>query len=220
MLAAATPQDGDEGAEGPIRRCIVTRERRPRQALIRFVLAPDGSVVPDLEERLPGRGFWLSADRDVVNTACARNLFAKAARARAVAAPDLADLVEKRLVERCVSLLGLARRAGQAVAGFEKVRARILRGSPVGLLVEASDGTSHGRSKVTALASDVPRVGVLTGAELGRAMGRDRAVHAVIDRGRLADRFLAEAERLGGFRRVPERASEDGIEGRVDERTG
>lgn len=221
MRAARTRQEagGEDEDEGPVRRCIVTRERLPREALIRFVLAPDGSVVPDLAERLPGRGFWLSADRDVVNTACARNLFAKAARTRAVVAPDLADLVEARLVERCVSLLGLARRAGQAVAGFEKVRARILRGGPVGLLVEASDGTSHGRSKITALAPDVPRVAQLSAAELGQALGRDRVVHAVVDRGRLAESLRIEATRLEGFRRVPERACEDGFEGRVDERT-
>ncbi len=189
----------DEGVDGTLRRCIVTRESRDRRAMVRFVVAPDGSIVPDLEERLPGRGFWLSADRDVVNTACAKNVFAKAARMKVTVPPDLADRVEERLVARCLNFIGLARRAGRAFAGFEKVKAR-LREGPVGLLIEASDGTPGGRSKVEGLAQGARRVGLFTGAELGRALGRDRTVHLVLESGALTNRLMAEAERLAGFR--------------------
>ena len=45
---------------------LLTRERLPKQDLIRFVLAPNGEIVPDLKERLPGRGVWVTAAHDKV----------------------------------------------------------------------------------------------------------------------------------------------------------
>ncbi|MBX9634346.1 MAG: DUF448 domain-containing protein, partial [Magnetospirillum sp.] len=108
-----------EPVTGPNRRCIATATVRPKGELLRFVVSPDGEVVPDLERRLPGRGIWLSARRDVVNTAVTKRLFAKAARRAVVVPQDLADRVEALLLRRCLDVLGLARRAGHAVCGFE-----------------------------------------------------------------------------------------------------
>ncbi|MBT5309011.1 MAG: DUF448 domain-containing protein, partial [Rhodospirillaceae bacterium] len=115
------------------RRCIVSGEMRPKAEMLRFVVAPDGDVVADIEEKLPGRGFWLSADRDVIHTASARNLFAKAARAKANAPDDLADRVEALLARRCLDQIGLARRAGIAVAGFGKVESWLKEKAAVGV---------------------------------------------------------------------------------------
>ncbi|MCR6629641.1 MAG: DUF448 domain-containing protein [Magnetospirillum sp.] len=121
----------DEPDSGPNRRCIVTGQVRPKGELLRFVVSPAGEVVPDLEHRLPGRGIWLSARRDVVNTAVTKRLFAKAAR-RAVTVPgELADRLEGLLCRRCLDAISLARRAGQAVCGFEKVKAES-EGRPCG----------------------------------------------------------------------------------------
>ncbi len=167
--------------------------------LLRFVIDPDGQVVFDVDQRLPGRGLWLSAERDVVNTACTKGFFAKAARANITVPADLAERMEEALLRRCLDFLGLARRAGQAVAGFEKVRGWLREGR-AGLLVEASDGSRDGRDKVKALAPGLPVVQVLCGSDLGRAMGRERTVHLALAPGRLAKEFERAAVRLKGVR--------------------
>ena len=157
-------------------------------------------MVPDLDERLPGRGLWLSGERDMVNTACAKGLFAKAAR-RSVGLPeDLADRVDGLMVRRCLDLIGLARRAGEAITGFEKTKAR-LRERNGGVLLQARDGAQDGRDKIRALAMDLAVVDLFSAEELGRTLGRDNAVHGVIDKGRLASRLIRESERLMAFRR-------------------
>ena len=192
-------EDDGEGESGPVRRCAVTGERKSPDLMIRFVVAPNGEVVPDIEGNLPGRGIWLSASRDVVNTAVAKRHFAKAARAKVTVDNTMADRVEALLTRRCLELLGLARRAGKALAGYDKVRGELLarRGA---LLLEASDGAAGGRGKVRALAPSLPLVEVFGSTELGPALGREAAVHVVVGRGRLADRLLREVSRLVGFR--------------------
>ena len=127
MAAAATIDAGAEPAaaesqDGVCRRCIVTGAVRPKTELVRFVVDPGGRIVPDVAGRLPGRGLWLSARRDIVAAAVAKRLFARAARAPVVVEDGLGDRVEALLAARCGDLLGLARRAGQAVVGFEKTR--------------------------------------------------------------------------------------------------
>ena len=200
-----------------LRRCIVTGDSRPREELLRFVVGPDDIVVPDLGERLSGRGLWLSARRDIVTQACSRNQFARAARRKVtpMAGPDgepLDRIVEAQLAQRCIDVVSLTRRAGIAIAGFDQVR-QWLRARPArnaggpAVLLTASDAAAGGREKVLALAGwddgvAVPVVpcGLLTGDELGRAFGRDHLVHVLIAPHRLAGRLLAEAGRLAGFR--------------------
>ncbi|NFV81531.1 RNA-binding protein [Magnetospirillum aberrantis] len=184
---------------GPQRRCIATGQVRPKEELLRFVVSPAGEVVPDLERRLPGRGIWLSARRDVVNTAVSKRLFAKAAR-RAVTVPDdLADRVGVLLGRRCLEVLSLARRAGQALCGFEKVKAELKAGR-VAVLVEARDAAEDGKNKIRALASGVPVVELFDAVELGEPFGRDQSVHAALSQGGLARRLVVEAGLLAGFR--------------------
>ena len=184
----------------PERKCIVTGEVRKKIELIRFVVGPNGTVVPDIDERLPGRGLWLSAERDVVKTACAKRSFAKAARANVQANPDLDDLVEALLVRKGLEIIGLARRAGQLIAGFEKVRGWLKGKSKPGLILAARDGAQDGRKKIRAMAPDIPIIDLFDAEELGPALGRDQTVHCVVAEGKLAERLLAEANRLSGFR--------------------
>jgi hypothetical protein len=188
----------------PERRCIATGASGPAGMLIRFVLGPSGELVPDLAAKLPGRGVWLTADRDLACKAVAKKLFSRAFRTQVAAPADLADRLEAGLARRLVDVIGLARKAGHAVTGFEKVRAR-LRDGAAGLLVQASDGAADGKAKLARLAGGLPRIEVLTAQELGLAFGRDFAIHAALDRGGFADRALAEASRLAGLRaRGPE----------------
>ena len=181
------------------RRCIASRESRPRETLVRFVVDPAGTLVPDIDARLPGRGVWLSAQRGAISLAVAKGLFARAARQRVQVPPDLADLVETMLARRCLDLLGLARRAGQVIAGFDQV-ADGLRQGTVAVLLGARDGAADGRRKLRALAAGLPLVELFDRRELGGALGRDEAVHVGIAPGGLARRLLAEVARLEGFR--------------------
>jgi predicted RNA-binding protein YlxR (DUF448 family)/ribosomal protein L30E len=173
---------------------------RPKTELVRFVVGPGGAVVPDLAGRLPGRGLWCAAERDIVAAAVARRAFARAARAPVTASENLHDRVEALLVERCCELIGLARRAGEAVAGFEKVHEALARGR-AGLVLAAADGAPGGREKLERAAAGLPVVAVLTAAELGLAFGRDHVVHGAVARGRLAEALAVDTGRLAGFRR-------------------
>jgi predicted RNA-binding protein YlxR (DUF448 family) len=188
-----------EDAAAAERRCIVTRESKPKSELLRFVVAPDGAVVPDMLGALPGRGIWVSADRASVEAAVAKRLFSRAAQRQVTVDPALADRIEAQLLRRCLDLIGLARRGGGAVSGFEKVRAFLAK-SPVGVLLAASDGADDGREKMERLAHGAPIVSALNRQELGRAFGREQVVHAVVASGKIADQLRAAARRLSGFR--------------------
>lgn len=191
--------------DGPERRCIVTGESGPTAPLIRFVLGPDGTPVPDLAERLPGRGMWLTATRAAAEQAVKKRAFSRAARTPVETPPDLPDILERLLAERAVQAVSLARKAGLAVAGFEKVKARLQAGE-VGALIEARDGSPAQRAKLRPMAGDAPVVDVLTADELGLAFGRASVIHAALDSGGAADRALRESQRLSGFRAGPDAA--------------
>lgn len=186
-------------APAPQRRCIVTGEVRDRDTLVRVVVAPDGAVVPDIAARLPGRGLWLTPRRDIVEQAVAKRIFARAARRPVAAPPELADRIESLLARRCCDALGLARRAGLAVAGFERVGEAACRGR-AGLLLFALDGAEGGYRKLAAFGRDRPLARVLTAAELGGAFGRERTVHASVAAGPLCRRLLIDLSRLVGLR--------------------
>lgn len=186
-------------SKGRARRDIASRRSMICAEMVRFVVGPDQEVLPDLEGTLPGRGFWLNARADVVNKAAEKNLFAKAARAPVKVDPALATIVERLLVRRCLDLLGLAKRAGQAVFGFDRVRAELASGHGA-VLLAASDGSADGRGKLAALGRRWPRIEAFDAAEIGAAAGRGATIHAIVLPGRLADRLLTEARRLEGFR--------------------
>ncbi len=203
--AAAGRDAGDEAETGPERRCLATGAVRPKAALIRFVLGPEGRIVPAVAGNLPGRGLWLTARRDIVELAVTKRLFARAARQPVVVDDDLADRVEALLAERCRDRIGLARRAGQAVMGFGKVEAALAQGKAA-VLLAAGDGAADGRGKLRTLAAGVPLVEQLTSDELGASFGREHVVHAALAPGRIAQALIADAARLAGFRTGPREA--------------
>jgi len=186
--------------EKELKRCIVTNVDLPRDKMVRFVVSPDEEIVADIEARLPGRGFWLSARRDVIQKACSKNYFARVARVKVSVSGDLADRVERLLVRRCQELIGLARRAGQAVSGFAKVEAWLKSGRAAGVLLAAVDGAEDGEKKFRAWTGGVPVIVALNADELGLAFSRDRGVHVIVEPGRLAKKLLATARRLKGLR--------------------
>ena len=207
--APGDEQPEDEPETGPLRRCAVTRERGHRGQMVRFVVSPDRVVVPDLLAKLPGRGIWLSARRDVLETARSRGAFARAARGPVVVPPDLVELVQSGLARRTIELLGLARRAGQAVCGFQKAREWLVAGR-VGLVVQAADGSRDERMRFLSGAKGVPVAAPLSGAALGAVFSRDHVVHVVVAHGRLAEALNIETHRLSGI------AGQDGLIERAD----
>ena len=195
--SGAAPSEEDAPETGPLRRCAVTRERDYRAHMIRFVVAPDRTLVPDLLAKLPGRGIWLSARRDVLETARAKGAFARAAKAQVSVPAHLTDLVEAGLTRRVTELLGLARRAGQAVCGFQKARDWIIAGRAA-LVIQATDGSPEERQRFLSGVKDMAVAAPLPAAALGAVFGRDHAVHAVVAPGRLAAALEIETTRLAG----------------------
>lgn len=207
------------------RRCIVTGESGGKADLIRFVLDPEGRVVPDLAGRLPGRGLWVSADRAAVEKAAAKGHFSRAAKAPARADEGLADQVEHLLARRAADALGLARKAGALVAGFEKVMTAIEKGRIV-CLIEARDGAEDGRRKLEQrlrvakeheILADVPVLSPLWADEMGLALGRGNVIHAALIQGGMQAKVVADLARLERYGRKnrPEnaRAAPEGARG-------
>ncbi len=185
--------------DGPERRCIVTGETGPKAGLVRFVVSPDSLVVPDILGRLPGRGIWVSADRAAITKAGAKNLFSRAARQPVKAPEGLADLVADLLLRRVTDLLAMARKAGEAVTGYEKVKDWLVSGRAA-VLIQAEDGSERGKTKLRPPAGEESLISCLSAGELGLAFGRERAIHAALAAGGLTTRVVEEAARLAGVR--------------------
>ncbi|HEV7959728.1 MAG TPA: RNA-binding protein [Rhizomicrobium sp.] len=198
-------------ADARERRDIVSGTVMPENRLLRFVADPDGQVVPDVAAKLPGRGLWVEASKVAIAKAVEKKLFSRAAKAPVTADADLASRAEKALVARMLGDLGIARRAGNLVLGFDNVLRQLEGAKPPKLLIEAFDGASDGKRKLYAashrLALDCVVIETMTSAELGLALGRENVIHAAVQPGGLADRLIFDAERLSGFRGRSERDS-------------
>ncbi len=185
--------------DDPERKCIVSGEVQPKAGLIRFCLGPEGMVVPDILSRLPGRGFYVSANRAMIDKAAAKGLFSRAARQPVKSPEGLSDLVEALLLRRVIELISLARKASGAVMGYEKVKEWLASGKAV-LLIQAADGSERGKTKLRAPEGEGRFIGFLTAQELGLAFGRERAIHAALAAGGLTSRVVEDAARLWGLR--------------------
>ena len=132
MLASVDP-DLDNGPRtdrsATMRMCAVSREVRPIDELIRFVVSPEGTVVPDLKRKLPGRGLWVSASRAAVAEAVRRNQFSRGFKRDIRAAKTLPEDTENLLVRGAIEALAMAAKAGQVVSGFGKVEDALRAGA-------------------------------------------------------------------------------------------
>jgi uncharacterized protein len=181
----------------PERRCIVTGETGPKQGLVRFVVGPGEVVVPDVLGKLPGRGMWVTSRRSVLDQA-RKAQFSRSARAQVAVPDDLVAQVEAGLLKRLLDGISMARKAGLAVAGFEKVKDWLAKGEAK-VLLQASDGSGRGKDKLWT-PSGGRFFGCLTASELGLAFGRERVIHAALAAGGLTTRIVEDAARLSGVR--------------------
>ena len=192
---------------GSERTCIVTGTKDAPEAMLRFVLGPDGSVVPDIRRKLPGRGVWTRLSFEAVKRAAAKQAFSRAFRAKAEAPAALAEAVDALLERDALQSLSIANKAGLVVAGAFKVDSAI-ESDPVAALIQASDGAPDGaakRAQVLAAAlgpaaKAVARVEVFTSRQLDLALGRANVIHAALKQGAASSAFLARAERLRRYR--------------------
>ena len=190
----------------PERTCIVTREARPPRELIRFVLGPERQVVPDLKQKLPGRGVWVTGRADAVAEAVRRRLFTRAFKAEVRVSPDLAAEIAHALRRDLRQALSLANKAGAVVAGFAKVEAAIT-GGDVAAVVHASEAAEDGRRKLSAALrkrfgetiSAIPAIDDLSGEELDLALGRSHVIHACLVAGAGSEGFLARWRRFRSY---------------------
>jgi predicted RNA-binding protein YlxR (DUF448 family) len=192
----------------PERTCIVTREVHPPAEMIRFVLGPDDQVVPDLKHKLPGRGAWVTARAEMVETAVKRRLFSRAFKTEAKAPATLSKDIDAWLLADLRQSLALANKAGAVVTGFTKVEAAIAAEKPLAALVHAAEAAEDGRRKLAGALrkrfgeaiSGVPVIDVLPGAELDLALGRPHVIHAGLVAGAGSDGFLMRWHRLRAYR--------------------
>lgn len=212
MLAIASPEL-DNGPRtdrsATMRMCAVSRQQRPVDELIRFVLSPQGEVVPDLKRKLPGRGLWITASRARVAEAVRRNQFSRGFKREVRAAATLAADTEQLLVRSAVEALAMAAKAGQVVAGFSKAEEAVAGGKAVAL-IHASDGAANGIRKLDAIVGQrggihgespaFPVVTALTSAELDLALGRTNVIHAALLAGPAGKTFLSRSQILVRYR--------------------
>lgn len=208
-MGAELIEDAEDGeARGSLRRCAVTRQELPPEALIRFVADPSGTIVPDLSRRLPGRGLWVTCERPVVDAAVKSGAFARGLKRQVTVPQDLSERIDGLFLGRILNALSLANKAGLVSTGAEKVE-KLLDGGRAAALVHGADGTAEGRRKLDrkfrAIQGDkdrpAPIVDWLTIEQLSLAIGRSNVVHAGLIQGGATNRFLSEAERLERYRR-------------------
>lgn len=182
------------------RKCIVTGEVAPKAGLIRFVVGPENMVYPDVLGKLPGRGIYVSSTRAALEEA-GRGRFSRSAK-QSVTVPDgLADEVERQLARHALEMITLARKAGRAVCGFEKVKGWLAGGENVRVLLQASDGSERGKAKLWT-PEGARYFGCFTSEELGLAFGRGSAIHGALSNGKLSNRVVEEATKLRGLREI------------------
>jgi predicted RNA-binding protein YlxR (DUF448 family) len=210
MLAHADIEDtGPREARGATERtCVVTRAVKPVDELIRFVVAPDGAVVPDLKRRLPGRGLWVTATRAAVDEAVKRKGFTRGFKREVRVPADLTRQVEGHLERAVLDALAMVHKSGRAAIGFARTEKELASG-PVTAVLQASDGSADSARKIAgALArrqadenrGEIPLIAAFTSSQLDLALGRSNVVHAALLAGPASNGFLARYRSLERFR--------------------
>jgi uncharacterized protein len=190
------------------RTCLITRAVKPVGEMFRYVVGPDGTIVPDLGRELPGRGAWLTATRDALERAISERAFERAFRGKGHASPGLAEIVDRMLEKSALDALSLANKAGQVVSGFTRVEG-LLAEREVAVLVHASEAAPDGVRKLDAAAHaaeiagrQLPeRVHLFRGEQLDLALGRPNVVHAALPVHPASMGFHARCQRLDHWRR-------------------
>lgn len=207
MAVRASIAEKPAAERRPLRTCIVTREQKPPEELIRFVPGPDGQIVSDVARRLPGHGVWVTADRRHIAEAVKRKAFARSLKRQVAVPPDLPEMVEQLLVKRAMDALSLANKAGLVTTGFTRIEAAIAAGGVAALLhalEAAADGVRKLNRRFQAACRQIgrpaPIIQELTVEQMSLALGRSNVVHAALSAGGATTNFLNEVGRVTRYR--------------------
>lgn len=203
---AAAEDPFDDAEKGPERTCVVTRRKAAPDEMIRFVVGPGGEVVPDVRQKLPGRGVWVTASAARVTEAVRKQAFARGFKKKVVVSPTLADEVEALLTRDCLQFLAIANKAGQVIAGFGKVEEAIAGGAIEGV-IHACDGGGDGARKLAQCLrrrfgdeNVRPLIELFRSDQLDLALGRSNVVHAALLTGSASVAALVRCRRLALYR--------------------
>ena len=221
MLASAqeTVLDSGPRSRGAERLCVVTRAVKPVAAMIRFVIGPDGNVVPDLKRKLPGRGVWVTATRAALTEAVRRKVFARGFKREVRVAADFVDSTERLLVRSALDALAIAGKAGDVLAGFAKVEAALTH-ERIAALIHAADAAPDGVRKIESAlhrrsggdAEKIPIINAFSSQQLDLALGRPNVIHAALLAGPASQTLIERTERLHRFRTGSERPMRQRLE--------
>ncbi len=181
------------------RRCIVTKDSTDKTDLIRFALSPDNVVTPDVEETLPGRGVWVSANKDVLAKAIEQKLFSKAFKSNVIADEKLPQSVESILNQKCLNLLSMARRSGDAILGFDKVQNSCKKDRIAAYITCSAEGADSRKKITNMLPKNVEVVTLWDADTLSGHLGTDNTNHAVLKQSGIANKFIKEYRKLRAF---------------------
>ena len=185
--------------DNQIRRCIVTGFRANKKDLMRFVVSPENDLVPDLKNKLPGRGIWVTANKFALEKAIVKNIFSKVAKEKISIRPDLVTSIENQLRKQILANVSLAKKAGMAIFGFEKVRLELIKNTNW-LLIQAFDGSSRELDRLSGRVKKENIVTCLSGSELGSVFGRNSVIHCVILNSGFIQKIIFEANRLNNLK--------------------
>ena len=204
---AGTAVETDRGPQARQRErmCAATRTVRPVSDLIRFVVGPDGEAVPDLKNKLPGRGIWVTATRDALGEAIRRKAFARGFKREVRLPADFVVRTERLLEQAVLDALAVAGKAGLVAAGFVRAQ-NALEHDNVAALLHAAEAAADGVGKLEAACrrrrpdGAFPVIGFLTAGQLDLALRHPNVIHAALLAGPVSETFLARCRRLERFR--------------------
>ncbi len=182
-----------------LRKCLVTGAIIPKQDLIRFVVDPEKILIADIKQTLPGRGYWVKADRQTILKAIQKNIFTKKIDEKFTIDKNLLLRIETQIKNKVLQYISLSRKAGQAIFGFDKIKASLLNQS-IHLLIQAEDGSNREKHRI--LTKTIPNVidNCLTGSELGQVFGREKVVHCALFESHLIEKIIFNANRLNNLK--------------------
>ena len=180
------------------RKCIASGEIKPKTNMLRFVLVNGNTVVPDFYKKLEGKGIYVSNSKRLLETAVNKHLFAKVTKGKAHVEDALVPMVETLLKKKCFDMLNFARKAGQFVAGFEKVKDAVIK-NKAAFLLEAVDAGEDGHQKILAVAGSLEVLALFNVEELDKALDKVNTVHAALLKGDMANAVYRELKRYEQF---------------------
>jgi predicted RNA-binding protein YlxR (DUF448 family) len=183
----------------PMRKCLVTGTTIEKKDLIRFVVDPENNLIADINQNLPGKGYWVKADRDTISKAINKKILCKAIKKKVTVEKNVLEKIEIQITKQIINQISLSRKAGAAIFGFDKIKASI-KSNNIGLVIQALDGSD--REKKRLRNHSIPKIidDCLTGSELGKAFGREKVIHCAILRSDFVENIYFHSNRLNNLK--------------------